>query len=400
MKGCPLTSSAEKHSKSIATIIMSDETVSAPLSEEQHKQALDYLSIQLSIRDREQITRVLCHSQPDHLTESVRDVVAAYEPIIRYVHNAVDLSDTVGDFERFVRDMLQIGRIRQKDEKAKPQDEVISPTVGDFVQLLKKHQGSCHKFLHQCAKNGKEVTSWFHDWARDAAAHFRQSDDASLQEMQASSNAKVAGSLASDLETIFSSLQSEKQAACINILDTHSKYLKKLHYASGVRLASVVNSPVSDNPMLKHKSYTHLFQSLSRPTSRPPSGPASRSSSPSREDVSAGPEEPDSGPGAYLAKWQALLDDTAITPATAEGPVRYGRSKDVQQNSKIDADSEKRGELLKKSSKDSVDEIRSRAEGEQGLNENEKVDRPDVQPVVDALLPAFRELLGKRACNW
>jgi hypothetical protein len=38
--------------------------------------------------------------------------------------------------------------------------------------------------------------------------------------------------------------------------------------------------------------------------------------------------------------------------------------------------------------------------GQRGWRENEKMQRPDVQPLVDALLPAFRELLAKRACNW
>jgi len=162
----------------------------------------------------------------------------------------------------------------------------------------------------------------------------------------------------------------------------------------------VVNSPVSDSPMLKYKPHNHLFQSLSRPSSRPPSSPASRSSSPTREGTSTGAEEPDSGPGASLARWQALLDDTAITPITAEGPIRYGRSKEVQQNSKVDVDDESGGELENKSTKDSEDDLKSNTEGELGLDENEKVQRPDVQPVVDTLLPKFRELLGKRACNW
>jgi hypothetical protein len=36
----------------------------------------------------------------------------------------------------------------------------------------------------------------------------------------------------------------------------------------------------------------------------------------------------------------------------------------------------------------------------QGLSEDEKVQRPDIQPVIDALLPAFRELLARRFCNW
>jgi hypothetical protein len=44
------------------------------------------------------------------------------------------------------------------------------------------------------------------------------------------------------------------------------------------------------------------------------------------------------GPGAYLARWQQLLDDTPITPCTAEGPVRHGSSKSVKKEARKEID--------------------------------------------------------------
>ena len=379
-------------------MILSEGLVASNLTEAQHEQALEYLATQLAIRDREQITKVLCHTQPDHLTEAVRDVVTAYEPVIRSVHNAVDLSETVTDFEHFLKDMIHTSKIRNKDDKTKSQNEVTVPTVGDFVQLLKRHQSSCHKFLHQCAKNGKEVTSWFHDWACNAAVTFRcQYDRAHCSDDDVgTSTGEEARSLATDLDSIFAALPEPQRDTCLPIIDAHAKYLSRLHAASALRLASVVGSLGSESPILRQKPHQHLWQSLSRPGSRPPSNPNSRSSSPHPQIPNSSPVETDFGPGAFLAGWQALLDDTAITPATAEGPVRYGRNKDVQQSSLVDVDGEKKGVLEAASPNSSRNNVKLMSTGETCL---EKAERPDVRPLVDALLPAFRQLLAKRACN-
>jgi len=388
----------ELESRSIVSVVLSEASVASILDETQHTLALEYLALQLAIRDREQITKVLCRTQPDHLTEAVRDVVTAYEPVIRSVHDAVDLSETVTDFERFLRDMVFISRPHLKDDKSKSQNEVTVPTVGDYVQLLKKHQSSCHRFLHQCAKNGKEVTSWFHNWAQNAAAAFRP------QSGPLGSSLDHVGSqtLASELDSIFIALPEAQREKNLRILNAHAEYLSKLHAASALRLASVVDSPVSESPILRSKPHQYLFQALSRSGSRSPTSPKSRSTSPSREFPKYPHVTPDLGPGAFLARWQALLDDTMITPATAEGPIRYGRNKDVQQSSKMDVDAD--GERRDNSGLSSTDSLGNNAEqmtmGQQGLRENEKMRRPDVQPLVDALLPAFRELLAKRACNW
>ena len=91
----------EQNSISIVISILASSSLPTDLSESTHKLALEYLNVQLSIRDRKQIIQVLCHSSPDHVTSTVRVAVAAYEPVIRNIHDAVDLSDTLFDFEVF-----------------------------------------------------------------------------------------------------------------------------------------------------------------------------------------------------------------------------------------------------------------------------------------------------------
>lgn len=91
---------------SIVAVILSLSSLDLELSETQHAKAMEYLSLQLAIRDRQEIVRVLCKRNPDILTAAVRQGVEAYTPMIRHVHQAVNLSDTLWDFERFLTDML------------------------------------------------------------------------------------------------------------------------------------------------------------------------------------------------------------------------------------------------------------------------------------------------------
>lgn len=98
--------SSKAQDMSIVAVILSLSSLSAELSPTQHEKAMEYLSLQLAIRDRSEIVRVLCKRNPDILTAAVRQGVEAYTPMIRHVHQAVNLSDTLWDFERFLTDML------------------------------------------------------------------------------------------------------------------------------------------------------------------------------------------------------------------------------------------------------------------------------------------------------
>lgn len=257
---------------SIVSVILSLSSASDELTEAQHAKALEYLSLQLAVRDRREIIQVLCHHNPDHLTQAIRDGVSAYEPMIRQVHQAVDLSATLGDLEAFMNDMIKL---------SKPSKDGKPPSVEDFVQLMHTHMGASHRFLHQVAKNGKEVTKWFNEYVHAATSNFKQ------QESSASSPL-----LTESLVSAFKELPSDDQAAVQKEVDIYAKYLEALHESSAARIRDVIDN----------KSKTAY------------------------------------GPGSYLARWQDLMDSTLITPNKLEGPVRKGQSKSVKEEAMKDVD--------------------------------------------------------------
>src|SRR6185312_11349009 len=111
--------SAENEQKSLVAIIFEEDSL-PDIDEEAHAMAAEYLSIQLSMRDREEIMRVLCKSNPDLLTQLVRELVDAYEPVIRRLHNAVDLAASITDTENFMNDLVKLlksSKPGKKEEK-------------------------------------------------------------------------------------------------------------------------------------------------------------------------------------------------------------------------------------------------------------------------------------------
>jgi hypothetical protein len=358
---------SQQTSKSIVTVILEDEKLSDQLTDEHHKQALEYLSIQLSIHDRKKIIDVLGHSRPDHLTKSIKELVAAYEPVIRNVHSAVDLSGTVGDFQNFLGDLIKIGRIHAgKDGKS------TVPTVGDFVQLLKKHQGSCHKFINQLCKNGKEVTKWYLDWCHAAAAQFRRKGEVKKHE--------GAGDLTKPLNGLFAAIPEQRRSSMILLLNQQSDYIAEMHAASRQRLDTVLKTPPSNNPSISRIFSNHF----SRPNSRS-SSPAPGDDRGDKSD-SVPTVKSDPGPGAYLGRWQDLLDSTLITPLTSEGPVRRAGDEAVVENSMVDVDGSKLVEFV--------------APGQKKVSLGKKASKPDVSIILDELLPPFRKLLAEKSCDW
>ncbi|KAL9056518.1 MAG: hypothetical protein Q9162_002894 [Coniocarpon cinnabarinum] len=415
-----------QNSESIVHVILKNNGSSTHMSRKSHALLLEYLTMKLSGRDRDQLNRILCHSNPDHLTQAVREMVSAYEPVIRSVHNAVDLSETLYDFEIFLRDMIKLSKLPSDPDK---RAQAHIPTVGDFIQLLKKHMRASHKFMHACAKNGPEVTKWFQDYAKHAVAQFRRRSD--------NETIGGAGDLSTPLQDMWKSLQTSQQKQLVNILDAHSQYLVKLHAASRERLRTVIMSPTTNHPVLKGTG----------------SAPGSRSSSPAPTRLHHKQSEPKmtgkkneretqgegdvAGPGAYLARWQHLLDATWITPGEATGGhVRGGGFKSVvnasgttvesdetlqptdSESSSIAAksdyddqrndateDSTHDGEGQSRQAQNEVDEdvfedARERLDA-LGLSGDEKKKqddlRVDIQPVIEALGKQFRELLAQRS---
>jgi hypothetical protein len=287
-------SQSVSESKSIAAVIL--ETSDPPykidaetLNEDQHSVAMEYLSTYLSIRDREELTKVLCKSTPDVLTSAVRDAVNGMDPVIRSIHNAVDLSVTVTDAEAFITDLIKTAKPKKKGTRSRessksrpPSPEPASvlddeasdaPTVEDFVQLLRKHAPSMHKFVHQVTKNAPDLANDYLIYAKRIFSEFRVDSHAEDKGQGG------AGNMTAPLHSLFESLGKEKQEELKTLLDQHEKHLTTLKSTSQSRLESIMSGGGAGT--------TH-------------------------------------GPGMYLSRWNALLDSTLISPATIHGPVRKG----------------------------------------------------------------------------
>ena len=367
---------SQKDSTSIVNAIFQDKQIEAKLDKEQHEISLEYLSIQLSVRDRKEIINVLCKSNPDHFTQSIRELVDAYYPVIRDMHNAINLSGTVGDLEVFLKDMIKLGRI-QTDSKG----HSVVPSVGDFVMLLRKHQYSCHTFIHQACKNGPELTDWYLVWAKNAAAEFKRERGETDEKGHVD-----AGKLNADLNRLFDELSEDKKSKLLPILDAQIEYLDEMHALSRTRLNSVLHSQPS-----KEKGIAAIFaqSNNSRPASRPPSraqSPGPQSPTQKEKNAPTPVVSSNAGPGAFLSRWQDILDSTPISPHTAEGKVQKASSKVVVDASSKDVDGQK---LAKFST--------AVAEGEQV---KPKGKRPDVRLVVECFSEDFRRLLAKKSCTW
>jgi hypothetical protein len=294
----------EGKSEPIVTTVL-EEYSGKSLSEKQIPLALDYLSLQLSIRDRQKITEILCHRQPDLLTQAVKEGVTAYDPVIRALHNAVDLSGTVADFENFLNDLLKI--CPPNNSKS------ASPGVKDFADLLRKHQGSSHRFIHQVTKNGKELSAWYKDYAKNAASKFRRTDISSQTEKPMDG----AGQLTAALQHAVSKLSDSHQKAVTEECDAHSKYLFGLSASTKTQFNL---EPMSQKPFSVNN--------------RNPS------------------QSPGQGPGLFLRKWQAYIANTVITPIDTSRGVRHGTDSSVDTASRVDTNGSKDGNIVKPTGSD------------------------------------------------
>lgn len=323
---------SQQQGMSIIAVILSLSSISKELSDAQHEKALEYLALLLAVRDRQEIVKVLCQRNPDILTAAVRDAVDAYTPMIRHIHQAVNLSDTLWDFERFVTDTLKIAKPTGPKGDEKP------PSVEDFVDLLHRHQSSCHKFLHQFAKNGGEVTGWWKEYVHMAAAQFRSNEKPPPSESVVSDKVSTGG-IKEALDAAFAELSQKDQTAIRKEVDAHTNYVEDLRLASAARVSAVI----------KRDQATPF------------------------------------GPGAYLARWQQLMDNTRITPAKAKGEVRYGASKSVKEETRKDIETgEDAGFVTEKD----IEEAEKSAVGKLPV-------APKTDVTLRLLAPKFKDILAK-----
>ncbi|KAL8917339.1 MAG: hypothetical protein Q9208_008009 [Pyrenodesmia sp. 3 TL-2023] len=276
---------------SIVKAILAQNKVGQSLTDSSHRLALEYVSIQLAIRDREKLIEVLCHHQPDLLTTSIRELVKVYDPIIRALHNAVDLASGVSDAQAFLDDMISLSLI-DHSKKGK------IPTVQDFVHLLQKHQGSSHVFIHQALKNGKELSEWYHEYARHAVEQYKQQTNVELS----APHVAAAGDLTGFLKELVSKQSEDEQHLIIGELDRYADFLESLAAQTRTRMQKIVQASLSS----------------------------------SNDDSIV-----DGNPGMFLYKWQRFIDDTLITPGSEGGGPRTGESESVKEATAVDVDGSK-----------------------------------------------------------
>ncbi|KAE9364019.1 hypothetical protein N431DRAFT_497739 [Stipitochalara longipes BDJ] len=259
-----------EQSKSAVIVIFENARppLSTALSDSQHTQALEYYAALLSIRDREELIRIVCRQEPDLFTPSVREMVAAYELGIRSVHKGVDFSGAISDIQGFLDGLIKLGKAKNNDNRSSNiAGTHRPPTVEDYVSLFRKYLPCLLRYMHQMAKNCPEIRESFREYGKEALRGFRHDSNES-------------GSVMTDpLNQIFSTIPSHQQPIVFETLDAHSAYLTTLRTFSMERTQSIIDN-------ISETMY---------------------------------------GTGVYFARWHALLNETLITPATAVGPVRRGR---------------------------------------------------------------------------
>ncbi|KAL1889755.1 hypothetical protein Sste5346_008743 [Sporothrix stenoceras] len=283
----------------IAILDSVDPSLTTSLTETQHAQLAQYYAALLSVHDRREITNVFCRQSPDLFTQALRDGVAAFDPIIRGIHDKIDLKEHVSDIEGFINEFIEIS----KGTKPAKNEERVLPTVKDYVELLRRNRHLLYKWLHRVAHDTPDIRDTFRVWAVDTIKVFRGPNPKSKGEVTPTTTGKDidlsdsrleggAGAIGPDLRTLFTALPADVQSNVTSLLDEHVVYLATLDEAAAQQRQA-------------------LLDKINAPTPT------------AEEETSSSKQAP--GSGRFIARWQELLDDTVIGPSTAHGPLRHGK---------------------------------------------------------------------------
>lgn len=273
---------SQEQGQSIITAIFktSNPELADKLTDAEHAQCLEYYSALLSVRDREAITTALCRQPPDLFTQAIKDAVGAYEPIIRTVHSGVDLRDHLEATQGFIEDFIRAGKPKNVGGGTR------MASVEDYVELFRKNRPVMYRWIHALASGCPGVWGEFRAWMKEAATKFRKGGGVSAEKTsgdaeKAKTDDASPRSMDDRLSELFASLPQKAQDAVLPAIDAHADYLSTLSAQSLARMQYLITVTDSDDSTME-------------------------------------------GPGVYLARWQNLLDATAITPETASGRVRHG----------------------------------------------------------------------------
>ncbi len=338
------------------------------LSETQHAQCLEYLSALLAARDRDEIANALCRQNPDLFTQAIKDAVASFEPMIRSIHQHVDLREHVSAAEGFIAEFIHVskakksssgllGSLKASASKRDP-SETSAPSVEDYVILLRNNRQLVYNWLHQLASQCPEIRADFCAWAKETIKLFRQStppvpDPASPPDPHTPrARPGAAGSLSAPLQDLFASLPPATRSRILPTISAHATYLSTLETLSLARMQHILDN-MPPNPTAATTTITTSASTPTTPTLTPSSASASSYFSPAfwsgrstprattptpqqqhqhqqQQRLSEERSRSFAGPGMYLSRWQHLLDDTLVGPAelapgAGGGALRTGR---------------------------------------------------------------------------
>ncbi|EJT72520.1 hypothetical protein GGTG_09385 [Gaeumannomyces tritici R3-111a-1] len=416
----------KKQSIVMAILEMADPNLAADLLEggpERHAALLEYYSARLSMRDRDEIARVLCRSRPDLPTRLLRDVVAACDPLIREMHAKVPLHEHMVDLESFVTELIETCRGKRPAAAAASGTATPGqpPSVTDFVDLMQRNKHMLYKFLHHVAKGCPEMREEFRDWCNNSIKEFRVASPeaargqhvnwtvaatAALAESGISvarpsaknghDRAGGAGAMSAALQAMFAALPPATKAEVAPLLERHEMYLEILDEQSSRRMQAVLDD-------MKGSRRSSSSSSRASDKSGGGSNGGSRGSLWSRKKNGngGGAAQPavvvlgaQSGPGRSLVRWRDLMDEALITAsAPIRGPVRRGR--DVR--GATAAGKSATGGKVKDGNKGASQDLAERLEhirlGQDDEARGGYREAPDVTLVVEALGPLFKEML-------
>ncbi|OAA66827.1 px domain containing protein [Niveomyces insectorum RCEF 264] len=401
------------------------------LTEAQHAQCAQYYAALLSVHDRRALTDVFCRQNPDLFTQALRDGVAALDPIIRRIHDQIDLKEHVADAEAFIDAFIEVSRgvnvnvnsngtgTGNSDGGDGTTAKTALPTVKDYVVLLREHRQLLFKWLHRVATETPDIRDMFRAWAVDTIKVFRgppvseegdnettTADNAAAAETTPSSSApasgaRSAGTMDGELTRLFAALPADVQSALVPQIDAHMAYLDALDEAAAVQkqaLLDAVYAPAAAGD-----------------------GSGDDDNPPDSDDNSNNKNvKKVAGSGRFIARWQELLDNTLVGPATAAGgALRHGRDvvhitapgktgvdgRGVKQRGKgktTHTDGRKSGPSSARSSRRpspvrGLSQAQAQAQEAQQHGMTTTLQPPNVESVVQALGPPFRAFLMERS---
>lgn len=166
---------------SIIAVILGEGT--GTLTQEQHTMCLEYLSACLAVRDREEITKVLCRHKPDHFTQAIRDVVSSFEPIIRSVHEKIDLREHLTSIESTLTDLINTSKPKANPvtisniqtgslDAGDGPTETRAPSIEDYVGLLMRTKQLVYNLIHDVLSKCPEVADGYRGYCKQASKAF------------------------------------------------------------------------------------------------------------------------------------------------------------------------------------------------------------------------------------